>query len=616
MNGKSIKGKLPEEINAALLDTMQDLSRQLELKQLLASVLERAVSLIEVTGGELAIYDEEEKELQVVASYNLGMSSVGVKLKHDEGAMGRVAKTLQPLIITDYQSWEGRSDKYTDTIVRSVMVVPLLIGKKLVGALAGVHLEEHRIFDDNDLKLINLFAPLAATAIENARLFEAERRRADEQQALLDTMTDLSRKFELNHLLNSVLERAVSLLKVTGGELAIYDDDADELEVVASHNLGMNSRGVRLKPGEGAIGIVGKTRKPLIIPDYQIWEGRSDKYAETIVRSVLVVPLLVGNKLVGAIAAVHLEEQRSFSRNDVSLLSLFGPLAATAIENARLFNKTTRLLEEAEHRTAELKSTQDQLVQQEKLASLGELTAGIAHEIQNPLNFVNNFSDINVELAEELKTALRSGDHEESLVIAEDIRQNEIKINHHGKRADSIVKGMLQHSRTETGEKQLADVNRLADEYLRLSYHGLRAKDGSFNVIIETHFDPAVGKLNVVIQDLGRVLLNLYNNAFYSIHKKKELVSKVYEPLITVSTEKTENEVMITVKDNGMGIPSKVIEKIFQPFFTTKPTGEGTGLGLSLSYDIITKGHGGQLEVHSAEGESAVFKITLPANEI
>jgi two-component system NtrC family sensor kinase len=265
----------------------------------------------------------------------------------------------------------------------------------------------------------------------------------------------------------------------------------------------------------------------------------------------------------------------------------------------------------------ELTSTQAQLIHAEKMASLGELTAGIAHEIQNPLNFVNNFSEVNAELIDELEEEINKGNLEEVKALAKDIRENEIKINHHGKRADSIVKGMLQHSRSSTGVKEPADINKLADEYLRLAYHGLRAKDKTFNATMKTEYDESIGNIPVVPQDIGRVILNLITNAFYAVTEKKNMASaqaatEKYEPIVTVGTKRIKDRVEIKVKDNGNGIPSKVMDKIFQPFFTTKPSGEGTGLGLSMSYDIVTKAHGGELKVQSTEGAGAEFIISLP----
>ncbi len=267
----------------------------------------------------------------------------------------------------------------------------------------------------------------------------------------------------------------------------------------------------------------------------------------------------------------------------------------------------------------ELKNTQAQLIQSEKMASLGELTAGIAHEIQNPLNFVNNFSEINKELLEELKEEADKGNTAEVKNLATDVIANEEKILHHGKRADAIVKSMLQHSRKSSGQKEPTDINALCDEYLRLSYHGLRAKDKSFNAKFETDFDPSVGRINIVAQDMGRVILNLVNNAFYSVNEKQKQNIQGYEPVVNLSTrldsgekEKGKHSVVIQVKDNGNGIPKDIIKKIFQPFYTTKPTGLGTGLGLSLSYDIITKEHGGKIKVESNENEGCIFTINLP----
>jgi signal transduction histidine kinase len=263
----------------------------------------------------------------------------------------------------------------------------------------------------------------------------------------------------------------------------------------------------------------------------------------------------------------------------------------------------------------DLTATQAQLIQSEKMASLGELTAGIAHEIQNPLNFVNNFSDVNTELVEELEQEANKGNIDEVKLIANEIKQNEQKINHHGKRADSIVKGMLQHSRASSGKKEPVDINALADEYLRLSYHGLRAKDKSFNADFKIDFDESIGKINIVPQDIGRVLLNLYNNAFYAASQPSNgdindsLIA--HNPTVWVSTKKEDDKIVMRVKDNGPGISQKIVDKIFQPFFTTKASGQGTGLGLSLSYDII-KAHGGELKVETKEGEFAEFLIRLP----
>ena len=278
-------------------------------------------------------------------------------------------------------------------------------------------------------------------------------------------------------------------------------------------------------------------------------------------------------------------------------------------ELQKLVNEKTAALNKS---LAELKSAQAQLIHAEKMASLGELTAGIAHEIQNPLNFVNNFSDINKELAEELEKEITNGNFEEAKIIANDIKENELKINHHGKRADAIVKGMLQHSRSNNGQKEPTNINALADEYLRLAYHGLRAKDKSFNATLKTDFDESIENINIIPQDIGRVILNLITNAFYAVNEKKQQQLNGYDPTVSVITKKLSEQVEIIVKDNGMGISQQTIEKIFQPFFTTKPTGQGTGLGLSMSYDIIVKGHGGELIPESVEGVGTSFTIRLP----
>jgi two-component system, NtrC family, sensor kinase len=324
----------------------------------------------------------------------------------------------------------------------------------------------------------------------------------------------------------------------------------------------------------------------------------------------------------------ELEEEKIEVRNEIRMYALLAGIAVFMViafllfRNNRIRRKTNIILEEQKNELQktlqELKNTQTQLIHSEKMASLGELTAGIAHEIQNPLNFVNNFSEVNAELITEMKSEIDKGNIEEVKALADDIAENGKKIHHHGKRADSIVKGMLQHSRKSSGQKDITDINALADEYLRLSYHGILAKDKSFSATMKTDLDKNVGKINVIPQDVGRVLLNLYNNAFYAVIEKKKLHLENYEPTVTVTTKRLSppsgdgGRIEIRISDNGNGIPQKVIDKIFQPFFTTKPTGEGTGLGLSLSYDII-KAHGGELNVENKEGEGAQFIIRLSA---
>ena len=286
------------------------------------------------------------------------------------------------------------------------------------------------------------------------------------------------------------------------------------------------------------------------------------------------------------------------------------PVKALKAQNEELKKQVSIRTEELSKSLNDLKATQQQLIQSEKMASLGELTAGIAHEIQNPLNFVNNFSEVNEELIKELKNEAVKGNLEEVKAIANDIEFNSEKISHHGKRADAIVKGMLQHSRSSSGQKEPTDINALANEYLRLAYHGLRAKDKSFNAMMKTDFDESIGKINVVPQEIGRVILNLITNAFYAVTEKKKQLGDGYEPTVSISTKKINGKVEIKVADNGNGIPQKMLDKIFQPFFTTKPTGQGTGLGLSLSYDIV-KAHGGGLKVETKEGEGSEFIVAL-----
>ena len=318
----------------------------------------------------------------------------------------------------------------------------------------------------------------------------------------------------------------------------------------------------------------------------------------------------------------RIEANRVAFQNQLRLYFMLCALGATLLgafflyRNNRQKQKANALLNEqkqkVEQTLSELRSTQDQLIQSEKLAGLGELTAGIAHEIQNPLNFVNNFSEVSGELVMEMEDELKAGNTHLALEIMTDVKQNLAKIHHHGKRASSIVKGMLEHSRISTGERQLTDLNAICDEYLRLAYHGMKAKNKSFECDFELLTDPDLPKINIVPQDIGRVVLNLLNNAFYAVAERAKQEKSGYQPKVRISTKIIANQAIVQIKDNGIGISKEVKEKIFQPFFTTKPTGEGTGLGLSLAYDIVTKGHGGTMEVETKQGEGTTFIIKLP----
>jgi len=312
----------------------------------------------------------------------------------------------------------------------------------------------------------------------------------------------------------------------------------------------------------------------------------------------------------------QIEAAKTAYKNKVTQLGLIGGLAVFLLiafilyRNNRQKQKTNHVLEAT---LTNLRTTQAKLIHAEKLASLGELTAGIAHEIQNPLNFVNNFSDVNKELVDELKSELSAGNVQSALEIAANIGDNEDKIIHHGRRADAIVKGMLQHSHANAGQRELRDINALADEYLRVSYHGMRAKDNSFHARLETVFDSSIGNVDIVPQEMGKVIVNLINNAFYAVNEKQKQNISGYEPTVILTTAKHERTIEIRVKDNGNGMPQRILEKIFQPFFTTKPTGQGTGLGLSLAYDIV-KAHGGEIKAEASEGEGSEFIVQLPVS--
>jgi signal transduction histidine kinase len=422
---------------------------------------------------------------------------------------------------------------------------------------------------------------------------------------------DITSSLSIENIIQTVYENVNNLMDASVFTIGLFKPDEDCLEFPAAieKNQLLSRFTIPLSDENRFAVWCFRNRQEVIINDYiRDYEKYTKQMAPPIAgetpESILYLPLWNKDKVIGVISA------QSFSKNayndyHVNMLRNLATYSAIALENADAYRHLALLLDE-------LRAAQDRLVTQSKLAALGELTAGIAHEIQNPLNFVNNFSEISSELMVELKTELEKGNQEEVSTLIRDIKQNVDKITYHGKRADSIVKSMLQHSLGSTGQKQLTDINNICDEFFRLAYHGLRAKDKSFQALMKSDFDPDMGKINVVSQDIGRVVLNLISNAFYAVSERKKLNQPGYEPTVWVSTKKLKGKIEISVKDNGIGIPQKIIDKIFQPFFTTKPTGEGTGLGLSLAFDIITKGHAGELKVETKEGEGSSFIVIIP----
>jgi signal transduction histidine kinase len=422
---------------------------------------------------------------------------------------------------------------------------------------------------------------------------------------------DITSSLSIENIIKTVYENVNTLMDASVFTIGLYKSDGNCLEFPAAIEKGVHLESFTIPmDDENRLAVwCFKNKLEVVINDYEVdYHKYVSEMAKPIAgetpESILYLPLWNKDKVIGVIST------QSFSKNaysdyHVNMLRNLATYSAIALENADAYDHLAALLEE-------LRTAQDRLVTQSKLAALGELTAGIAHEIQNPLNFVNNFSEISSELIDELKDELDKGRSEETHALIENIKLNLEKINYHGKRADSIVKGMLLHSRGTSGQKQLSDINNLCDEFFRLAYHGLRAKDKSFTALMKTSFDDKIEKINVVSQDIGQVVLNLISNAFYAVTQKKNMNLSGYEPTVWVTTRKLNGKIEISVKDNGTGIPQKVLDKIFQPFFTTKPTGEGTGLGLSLAYDIITKEHGGELKVETEEGEGTTFIVEIP----
>ena len=513
--------------------------------------------------------------------------------------------------------------------VRTVLGVPILKGEDLLGVMMIYHLEV-RPFTDKQIALVETFADQAAIAIENVRLLDELRERTGELgrsvaelRALGEVSQAVNSTLDLETVLSTIVAKAVQLSDTEAGAIYVFDELHREFHLRATYGMdqelidALTQRHIGMD--EPNVASILADREPVQVADLRN-EAPSDINEITLragYRARLVAPLIRGDDVVGLLV-VRREMPGAFAQNTIDLLKTFAAQSVLAIQNARLFDSVETRTRELAKSLEDLRIAQDRLVQTEKLASLGQLTAGIAHEIKNPLNFVNNFSGVSVELIDELQETLagvkvNDKARTEITELTDTLRENLHKVVQHGKRADAIVKNMLLHSRQGSGERRLVDINALVEESLNLAYHGARAEKQGFNITLERSFDSAAGEADLFPQEITRVLLNLISNGFYAATKRKaETNGAAYEPTLSAATKNLGDRVEIRIRDNGTGIPPDVREKMFNPFFTTKPAGEGTGLGLSISHDIIVKQHGGSIEVDTQPGEFTEFRIVLP----
>ena len=597
-----------------------------ELEPVFQALLENAVRICGAAFGNLLL--NEGDAFRRVAMYNAPQTAVDAHRRNptislrSAPVLDRLVRTRQIIHLANVAAEYPDEPIIKTAGARTLLVVPMLKENELIGAI-GIYRHEVRPFTDKQIKLVENFAAQAVIAIENTRLLRELRESLQQQTATADVLKVISRStFDLRTVLQTLVESAARFCDADKATIIREKDGAFYSAEAYGYSREFMDyiKNIPIEADRGsASGRALLDGRVVHIPDVQADPEYALADAQRLgdYRTTLCVPMLREGVPIGVLALTR-SEVRPFTEKQIELVTTFADQAAIAIENVRLFESVEARTRELAKSLEDLRTAQDRLVQTEKLASLGQLTAGIAHEIKNPLNFVNNFSAISVELIDELRQALAGANLDNKLraqisEIADTLQGNLDKVVQHGKRADAIVKNMLLHSRQGSGEHRPIDINALVEESLNLAYHGARAEKQGFNITLERSFDPTAGEADVFPQEITRVLLNLISNGFYAATKRKaETNGGNYEPTLAAATKNLGDSVEIRIRDNGTGIPPEVKEKMFNPFFTTKPVGEGTGLGLSLSHDIIVKQHAGSIEVDTQPGVFTEFRIVLP----
>jgi GAF domain-containing protein len=610
-----------------------------QVEPVFSAMLENATQICEAKFGTL--YLCHGNALYAAAFHNAPPEFIEARKNRPlhpppDSTLGRAARTKQAVQILDSKEREAyrRRDPFvvagTDLGgYRTIVSVPMLKDDELIGAIS-IYRQEVAAFTEKQIALVKDFAAQAVIAIENARLLNELRESLQQQTATADVLKVISSSpGELKPVFDAMLANATRICDASYG--AMWLRDGNEFRNAAFHGplppayTEQWQSGMVFDPGSHSpLMRVSQTRKPLQVADMREDRAYRDGHRLAVagveiagIRTLVAVPMLKDSELAGIIA-IYRKEVRPFTEKQIELLQNFAAQAVIAIENTRLLNELRQRTNDLTESLENLRATQDRLVQTQKLASLGQLTAGIAHEMKNPLNFVSNFSSLSAELIDELQDTLKGlpfTDRARAQIneLTHTLRDNLDKVVHHGKRADAIVKNMLLHSREASSEHRRVDINAIVDESLNMAWHGARAEKQGFSIVIERSFDPAAGEADVFPQEITRALLNLISNAFYAARKRKgQAGDDRYEPTLVASTRSLGDRVQIGIRDNGTGIPPDVKEKMFDPFFTTKPAGEGTGLGLSISHDIIVKQHAGWIEVDTQPGEFTEFRIVLP----